>query len=536
MKVQGVDRQRREREMPALARPNEADVALVDVDHQPVMVGGRDRQQRVAALHRRAERLAEIALDDDAVDRRNEPAAIELGLHQVELGARFGRLGLEDDELRAVGACERRAIGVFVLRQLAFPLALFEPQVLVGELDEHVAGLDRIAGADVRGAQETVARRGDDALHRAFEPRRCADAIRQRHQRQRHDSERHAAGDQLRPRMARLAKALPRRTHRLRESFARRQLGALAQREQRTDEHPQALVLRQLALARRLAGALESERAVALAGDDHRHGADAAAGAHRHIGVRQNHARRVFGRSRVDDAGTLVDRLVHRRREVAQKVLPAFDAAVVRESDHLDLRAGRNAEADAVEAEGGRQFVDELGRRFGQPGRAEQQRLQAQQARRIDGLRRARCRAGYNAAPAQRGDEAGQRLLEITQQGGGIGVVGDAHRQRERAERAACVLDRHGDQPRVLGVVQRHGRRHHGRLIALQRDLGGGDQRDAQRPGRRPFGHRFTGSQPHQRAGRLGAPVALDLQPMLRGGRAHRMVSGRGLAKCIGYA
>ena len=83
--------------------------------------GRRHRQQGVAALHRRAQHLAQVALDDDAVDRRQQPGARQLLAHQVELGARFVGLAAGDDELRPVGSRQRRGIGVLVLRAACSP-------------------------------------------------------------------------------------------------------------------------------------------------------------------------------------------------------------------------------------------------------------------------------------------------------------------------------------------------------------------------------------------------------------------------------
>src|SRR5438067_4200488 len=61
-----VVRHARERELAALADLELGDVALVDLHDDAVGVERRELEKHVATLDRRAERLAEIALDDDA--------------------------------------------------------------------------------------------------------------------------------------------------------------------------------------------------------------------------------------------------------------------------------------------------------------------------------------------------------------------------------------------------------------------------------------------------------------------------------------
>src|SRR5436309_7541465 len=58
------------------------DVALVDLEDHAVRLERRHLEQHLAALDRGAERLAQIPLDDDAVERRHEPCARELVIEQ----------------------------------------------------------------------------------------------------------------------------------------------------------------------------------------------------------------------------------------------------------------------------------------------------------------------------------------------------------------------------------------------------------------------------------------------------------------------
>ena len=65
--------------------------------------------------------------------------------------------------------------------EFGLPAHAFELQVLVVEHGQHLAGLDAVAGARRRLAEEALERRDRGALHRAFDQRRRGDAVGDRH-------------------------------------------------------------------------------------------------------------------------------------------------------------------------------------------------------------------------------------------------------------------------------------------------------------------------------------------------------------------
>ena len=88
--------------MPLLPRSRLGDVALVDTQDDPVALQRCDLEEHLAALDRRAERLAEVALHHDAVEGRDQPRALELRVEQIELRLRLIDLGAEEVDLAAV--------------------------------------------------------------------------------------------------------------------------------------------------------------------------------------------------------------------------------------------------------------------------------------------------------------------------------------------------------------------------------------------------------------------------------------------------
>ena len=308
-----VARQRRERQFATLALLHMRDVAFIDLDDQAVLLCGCNRHQCVATLHRSAQRLAQVALDHDTVDRRQQPGAGELLAHQVELGAGLTGLALGDHELGAVGACQRGGKTVFLLIECAFPAALFEHQVLIGQFHQQLAGAHAVARAHVALVQKAVHRRGEHALHRAFDARRRADAVVHRHDAGHHEGGHHDGGHQFGQRVVTPRQTAPGAAQHIGAARSPRALGALAQRHQRPDDAGQAVEQSQLRFARGFGaaplGQQGAHRATTLHQRNAGHGVAAACG---QVGMCKHDAHGVGGRGRVDHSRALVSGLLHR--------------------------------------------------------------------------------------------------------------------------------------------------------------------------------------------------------------------------------
>ena len=107
---------------------------------------------------------------------------IDLVLEQRDLRLGLGGLGVVDDQLRTVGARERRLVSIFVLKLLALPFAIFDGKILPREFRQNLLFANQVTGSHVDLLQKTICGRYDDSLGRSFEPRRSADPVGDRDQ------------------------------------------------------------------------------------------------------------------------------------------------------------------------------------------------------------------------------------------------------------------------------------------------------------------------------------------------------------------
>ena len=64
-------------------------LALVDFDHDPIVVTRCDREKGVALFERRTKRLSQVTFYDDAIERGEDMGATELIVNQRELRTRL---------------------------------------------------------------------------------------------------------------------------------------------------------------------------------------------------------------------------------------------------------------------------------------------------------------------------------------------------------------------------------------------------------------------------------------------------------------
>jgi hypothetical protein len=128
-------------------------------------------------LQRGADRLGEIAGDDDAVERGGQARTGELFVDEADF--RLGLLHLRgrDQLLGAIALAHR--LFEFELAPLALgdPFQPFEQEIAVVETGQQLAGLDGIAGTDRRFQHEAVEGRDHRALDRALDRGIGRDAV-----------------------------------------------------------------------------------------------------------------------------------------------------------------------------------------------------------------------------------------------------------------------------------------------------------------------------------------------------------------------
>ena len=253
--------------------------------------------------------------------------------------------------------------------------------------------LTALARAHLHRTDETIDRRRDHLLHRAFDARRCDDAVRARQQRQHGDAEQ----ADRRPAPGRRKTAAPpkgrraARPQRLRDAVADAVIGALLQRQQRAGEHRRVLG----GFERRrveAAAALEQQRTEHLVARRHRHGVDRGmAVGLREFLVRQRDRRRGARRQRVHDRQALVERLGHRRADAADGVVLLAHVGGAGDGGDAQAPADVQAEADALAGQHQRQLVDDRRGRGVEVRLRQRMRLHRQHrraARRPHGARR----------------------------------------------------------------------------------------------------------------------------------------------------
>ena len=85
LELQRLGGQTGQHQSPRLAGAHVTDVAVVDLEDDAIGVQRRHLEQQLAAFYRRTQKLAQVAGDDDAVERCDHLRARELFLHQGEL-------------------------------------------------------------------------------------------------------------------------------------------------------------------------------------------------------------------------------------------------------------------------------------------------------------------------------------------------------------------------------------------------------------------------------------------------------------------
>ena len=189
-----------------LAGGHAGDVALGHVQHDAVAIGG-DLEQLLAQLHRRAELLHPVAADDQAVQRRHQLGARELGFDQFELALRALQLGAGQGHGGGfvVGQCLAQARTGLIA--LAAQLGLLQAQLAVIELQQDLTLTDPVARACQGRADEALKRRSDDMAGAALNHGSGGDAILHGHQQQHGQHQQGQAGAGLPGPVARAAQA-----------------------------------------------------------------------------------------------------------------------------------------------------------------------------------------------------------------------------------------------------------------------------------------------------------------------------------------
>ena len=65
-------------------------LAFIDLQNNTIALERCDLEQGIAAFHRRAQGLAQVALDDDPVERRGQVDTVELLIEEIDLGIESG--------------------------------------------------------------------------------------------------------------------------------------------------------------------------------------------------------------------------------------------------------------------------------------------------------------------------------------------------------------------------------------------------------------------------------------------------------------
>ena len=160
-----------------LAGLDVVDVPFVHFHDDAVLRKGRDLEQDLAALHGRIERLAQIAGDDDAIERSDDPCARELLVDECQLRLHFGELRRHDIHVRRLPGGERLLILARHLLPLAGKLRALQLQLAVVERGQQLPGVHEVAGARGRLLDVAVERRDSGALDPRLNHRPRRDAI-----------------------------------------------------------------------------------------------------------------------------------------------------------------------------------------------------------------------------------------------------------------------------------------------------------------------------------------------------------------------
>jgi hypothetical protein len=107
VQTEGMVWQSRQDERASALGRNTRDFAIGDADDHAIAVERCDLVQYLRTLHRHADGLAEIAIDDQPIERRDDFRARQLRIQQCDLSDCFGNLRLIDVHLgtRAGGQC-----------------------------------------------------------------------------------------------------------------------------------------------------------------------------------------------------------------------------------------------------------------------------------------------------------------------------------------------------------------------------------------------------------------------------------------------
>ena len=147
------------------------------MNDQAIGIERGNLEQGLSLLHRRAQHLAEVPGDDDAVEGRENAGARELLLRQRQLRFGLPNLGLQDDEIAAVVLGQRIAMPLHELVALGAPLQAVENEITVIKRSQEVAALHGVTGASGSGTNEPFERHNGGALHFGFEHRLGGDAV-----------------------------------------------------------------------------------------------------------------------------------------------------------------------------------------------------------------------------------------------------------------------------------------------------------------------------------------------------------------------
>ncbi len=357
--------------------------------------------------HRRAQRLAQVALGDHAVEGRGEAGAAQLLAHQIELGLGFLHARHADRQLGAVALGHGRAVGVAVLRQLTLPFAQFQEHVLPRQLDQHLVALHRVAGTGVNLLQEAVGGRRQDALHLAFDARRGGHAMWDRHRQEYQQDASRAPRDQLGPIHAGFAQARDARHDQPAQAPPPAFLGMPLEHQQGRQQADQVLQQHLFVVVEGgLARGLQGDRAVHAALGDHGQGDDGPLGGARQRGMGQGDAWLGLLGGRKGDRRALVDGLLHGRFQLAIRLAARVGMTAVGHGDDAHGAPLGDAQADPPAVEDGRHFVGE-----GDAGRLET-RVRQHRGMQAQGFGTAW--AGV-LQDAQQGIELGQSLAQHAQ-------------------------------------------------------------------------------------------------------------------------
>jgi len=153
-------------------------------------------EQHVATRHRAADRLAEVAGNNDAVERRAQLGALQHLLGKLDLGIFLFDLRPGNAARREIAAAQSAVELKLVLTPLGDVAQPVKRQVVVLQLGEQAAFADDLAGARVLRADIAVERGVDDAPDLALNLRVGVDAERVgRKDQEQHADERDGAAD-----------------------------------------------------------------------------------------------------------------------------------------------------------------------------------------------------------------------------------------------------------------------------------------------------------------------------------------------------